>query len=227
MSKESKQLRLEEAQSIAKDLNLAYHPYNLTKLSSVNAFHVDDNMVYFYPPNDGMPTRPIEFYYNNKLVLTNRKAFSEIENLDSILLQMVKIYSHALDKKIVIDPYYFMLELSSRLAPNYRGKAKLVATEKAIMNPKLSTFNFDRANTYFINQFLDHFIGWNFGLSVNRNEKLKEELNKLNEKVIKMKLRESAGSGFEVFGTDTEAINGIQHYYLPTELPDIKKKTKE
>jgi hypothetical protein len=220
---------LDQVRDIAESLGLkfALHDLKKQKKENVNAFDISSNLVFFYPLNDGEPTCTFSFYENEKLVLDNRSEYSQISNLDEIIRQMVKLYNQALDSRIVLDPYYFMLELSNRVAPNYRGRAKLVATEKAIMNPKLSTFNFDRANTYFINQFLDHFIGWNFGLSVNRNEKLKEELNKLNEKVIKMKLRESAGLGFEVFGTDTEAINGIQHYYLPTELPDIKKKTKE
>ena len=79
----------------------------------------------------------------------------------------------------------------------------------------------------FINKFLDHFIGWNFGVSVNRNEKLKAELESLNEKVINMGLREYAGTGYEVYGIETEEHNGLQHFYLPTEKGQAIKHTKK
>jgi hypothetical protein len=140
---------------------------------------------------------------------------------------MVRIYDKALDKNIVIDPYYFMFELTDKVVKNYHGKAKLIVTEKAIRNQKLSQFNFDKANRYYINHFLDHFMGWNFGVSINRNEELKKELHQLNDKVIDMNLREFAGTGFEVYGTENEVTNGLQHYYLPTEKPNIKKLTTE
>ena len=82
------------------------------------------------------------------------------------------------------------------------------------------------ATKYFINHFLDHFIGWNFGVSVNRNEKLRNELESLNEKVIDKGIRKYAGAGFEVYGVDSEAYNGLQHYSLPIEKSVGKKENK-
>ena len=82
-----------------------------------------------------------------------------------------------------------MLELTDEPSKEYKGNVSLVITEKAIRNQKLNDQNFDEATKYFINHFLDHFIGWNFGLSVNRNEELKKELEELNEKVIDMGIR--------------------------------------
>ena len=217
---------LKQVKSIADFLNLKFNLYYLKKLNNedINAFEISKNLVYFYPLNDGMPTCGFEFYKNGKLVVDNDKEYSQISNLDEILLQMVRIFKQSLDNRIVLDPYYFMLELNDKPSKNYQGDASLVITEKAIRNQKLNDENFDEATKYFINHFLDHFIGWNFGVSVNRNETLKRELEELNEKVIDMGIREWAGSGFEVSGVEDEVEDGLQHYKLPTEKVNIKKK---
>ena len=219
---------LKKVQDIADKLNLKFEMHNLRKINKkyVNAYEIDDNLVYFYPLNDGMPTSSFEFYKNGKLIIDNGVEYSQISNLDDILLQMVRLFNYSLDNGIVLDAYYFMLELTDEICEDYHGCADLVVTEKAIRNQKLNEQNFDEANKYFINRFLDHFIGWNFGLSVNRCEVLKRELEELNNKVIDMGIREYAGSGFEVYGTDSVALNGLQHYTLPTTKTKVKKKIR-
>ena len=212
---------------IAKQLNVKYSLFRLNRIENeqANSFEIpDNNQICFYPLNDGMPTRGINFYKNGELIISNSKEFSQISNLDEIILKMIRIYSESLDSGIILDPYYFMLELTDDICKDYHGRADLVITEKTIRNNKLNNKNFDEANKYFINHFLDHFIGWNFGLSVNRNEIVKKELEKLNEKVINMGLREWAGSGYEVIGTAQEEHNGLQHYKLPTEKAKIMQK---
>ena len=58
-----------------------------------NNFIIDkNNMIFFYPVNDGYPRYLFKFYKNNKLVISNQKVFSEIINLDSIILQMIRIF---------------------------------------------------------------------------------------------------------------------------------------
>ena len=217
---------LEQVKSIADSLNLKFSFHDLKRLKKehVNTFEISNNLVYFYPLNDGMPTCGFEFYKNGELVIDNDKEYSQISNLDEILLQMVRIFNQSLDNRIVLDPYYFMLELTDEICENYHGNVNLVITEKTIRNQKLNEENFDEATKYFINHFLDHFIGWNFGLSVNRNEDLKRELEELNEKVIDMGIREWAGPGFEVYGVEDEVYNGLQHYKLPTKKEKVKKK---
>lgn len=213
---------------IANTLGLEFAMHNLRQLPTeggVNRYSMDDNnMVYLYPVNDGLPTCPFEFYKGSKLVMNNQKVYSEITNLDEIILQMVRIFDKALDEGIVLDPYYFMLRLDDEVQINYKGNATLIITEKAIRNQKLNKQNFDEAKKYFINKFLDRFIGWNFGVSINRNKILKSELIKLNIKVVDMGIREYAGTGFEVYGTESEAYNGLQHYYLPTDYNLNKKQ---
>ena len=220
------QSELEQVKSIADSLNLKFNLHDLKRLNKkhVNAFEISNNLVYFYPLNDGMPTCGFEFYKNGELVIDNDKEYSQISNLDEILLQMVRTFNQSLDNRIVLDPYYFMLELTDEPCKDYKGNVSLVITEKAIRNQKLNDKSFDEATKYFTNHFLDHFIGWNFGLSVNRNENLKRELEELNEKVIDMGIREWAGPGFEVYGTDDEVCDGLQHYKLPTEKVNVNKK---
>ena len=224
---EIQQQEFEQVKEIADSLNLKFNLYDLKKINkeNVNAFEISNNLVYFYPLNDGMSTCGFEFYKNGVLIIDNDKEYSQISNLDEIILQMVRIFNQSLDNRIVLDPYYFMLELTEEICENYHGNANLVITEKAIRNQKLNKKNFDEANKYFINLFLDHFIGWNFGLSVNRNEDLKRELEELNEKVIDMGIREWAGSGFDVYGGGDEAYDVLQHYKLPTKKGKVKEKT--
>ena len=217
---------LKQVKDIAESLNIKFNTYNLKKISkdNVNAFEISDNLVYLYPSNDGMPTCEFEFYQNGNLIIDNESEYSQITNLDDIILQMVRLYNQALDKKIVLDPYCFMLELTEKVEKDYHGNANLVITDMAIKNQKLNEENFNKANKYFINHFLDHFIGWNFGVSINRNELLKQELEELNERVIDMGLREFAGFGIRVYGDADTECNGLQHYKLATEKTNVKKK---
>ena len=177
-----------------------------------NIYDIKENIVYFLPINDGYPTCPFEFYNGKDVVISNKKVFSEIKNLDEILIKMTELFDVCLDSDIIIDPYGFMLELTDELEPDYKGNAKLVVRKGAIVNNSLKDGRFEDARKYFINRYLDHFIGWNFGLSVNRNEELKNKLEKLNDKVIEMGIREYAGAGFEVYGVCDIVTHGLQHY---------------
>lgn len=212
--------------NIAEELSLEFTLHNLKKVpfkNDANHYNISDNMIYFYPTNDGFPTCPFYFYNNGKLVIDNSINYLQITNLDEIILQMVIIFDKAFEVGIVLDPYYFMLRLDGDVKENYKGTAKLVITDKAIRNHKLNENNFESANKHYINEFLDHFIGWNFGVSINRNETLKNELENLNNKVIESGIREYAGTGFEVCGTDEIAYNGIQHYKLSTKKNHLRR----
>ena len=200
-----------------------YDNYLLPKayVSSDNAFFTYSGLIYFYPPNDGTAILPFSFYRDHDLVLRNTNDYSEIENLDEIILEMIRIFDKALDKKIAINPYSFMLKLEDELKQDYKGKATLVMTSRSI------TTSDYKSRKYFINRFLDHFIGWNFGVSVNRNENLKEALHKLNDKVIEKGLREDAGPGYGVYGSDTDVYKGLQHYTLPKSKENNYSKIKK
>lgn len=194
---------------IALHLDIPLCSYDLEKNDNSNSYNIN-NKIYFYPYNDGRINKIIKFYKDNELIIDNNTNYQEITNLDEILIQLVEIYNQALDNKIEIDPYSFMLELEDEIMTNYFGKAKLFITEKAISN--------NNDYKYFINVFLDHFMGWNFGVSINRNKELKEKIEELNNKAIDLGIREEVGPHYEVFGDQFEEFSGIQHYYLPIKI---------
>lgn len=216
---------LDKLKSIADSLGLRFELHDLKKIKEkyTNAFEISKNLIYFYPSNDGYATRELEFYKDGELVISNDREYSEISNLDEIILQMVRLYSYSLDNEIVLAPYSFMLELTDEIGKDYNGRAELVANDQAIKNLILTEQNFDEAKKYFINHFLDHFICWNFGLSVSRNETLRKELEELNDKVIDMGIREYAGNAmFELKG-DFETVNkGLLLYSLPAQKTKFK-----
>ena len=221
------QNELNQVKSIANILNLELNLYKLKKIKKeyTNAYEIsENNLIYFYPLNDGRSTFAFEFYKDGQLIIDNDREYSQISNLDDIILQMVRIYNKSLDYGIILDPYYFMLKLTDEPCANYHGNGSLVITEESIKNYILTEEEFNKAKKYYINHFLDHFIGWNFGVSVNRNEVLKKELEELNNKVIDNGIREYAGAGYEVYGNKSEAINGLQHFILPTNKPCVRKK---
>ena len=209
---------------LAKKLQLKYRNCTLKKKENkeYNSFEITDDLIYFYPPNDGAPTMPFYYYKDNKLILSNNQAYQEIKNLDEILLEMVKIYNYGIDNNIGFNPYRFMLELQKK-DEDYTYEAKLVITDAAIKNDDDSS-----TVAYQLNRFLDHFIGWNFGVSINRSRKLEDALLRLNHKAIENGLRENAGRGLNVMGIRDFSINGLQHYYLPTEyhIEKVKKRKK-
>lgn len=221
---------IKQVKEIAESLDLKFSFHNLKRIKNdyANSFEIsDDNLIYLYPLHDGMSTRAFGFYKKEKLIFNNIRDYSQISNLDDILLKIVKVFDEALDKRILLDPYYFMLELTDDIVEDYHGRANLVITEKAIRNQKLDNHNFDIASKYYINYFLDRFIGRNFGVPINRNKELKKELEKLNDKVIDMGIREWAGSGFEVYGVQYEENNGLKQYKLPTEKAKVKQKRRK
>lgn len=201
---------------------------NLKKAESKgrNSYQVKD-IIYFYPPNDSYPKYPYKFYQNGKLIIDNQTSFSQIINLDEILLKMVKLFDKALENDIVIDPYSFVLKLTDPIKKGYVGKAELLMMECAVKNGVLNEYTFEEAKSYFLNMFLDNFMGYNFGESINRNEELREELNRFNQKVIDLNLREE--SNIECIETDTEKEEypSIQHYHFPTKKEKVRKISKQ
>lgn len=168
------------------------------------------------PPNDGMPTCPIEWYgkFDGKteMIMDNHTSFKCITNLSEILLQMVRLYTKYIDENVFIASAGFAIKLEDEISPNYHGKASFVLTKDAIRNKKVRPKEIFEAKQYFVNDFLDHFIGWNFGVAVTSNPELEKELQEFNELVIKKGLREDAGPGFDVWTS-----NDVQHYNLKKE----------
>ena len=210
---ENLNLKLE---GIVRFLNMNFSFYDLEKKEERlrNVYKISNNLIYFYPFNDGFATCPFKFYKDDMLVIDNYGEFKQISNLDDILLQMVRLFDFALDHSIILDPFGFMLELTDEICEGYQGRARLVVTNAAIRNHELLSTEFYSVRNLLINRFLDRFIRWNFGKSVNRCEDLKRELLDLNEKVIDMGIREDDSKGIEIScgGFDDDAI---EYFILP------------
>lgn len=182
----------------------------------VNQFYVvNDRYILLHPPNDGMPTCPIEWYGKfdgeNKMIMDNQSSFKCITNLSDILLQMVRLYAKYLDEDVFIAFSGFAVKLEEEVCPDYIGKASLVLTADVIPNNKVKSEQVLDAKKFFINCFLDHFIGWNFGVAVKNNAQLEKELLELNNLVINKGLRQNAGPGFEVWCSED-----VQDYDMRT-----------
>lgn len=159
--------------------------------------------VLLYPPNDGRPTTPFKWYNGSgKFVLDNQSAFKCITNLSDIILDMIKLYTKYIDEDVFIASMGFAIKLEGEVVPGYNGRARLALTKDAVRNHKVKPEQKEEAKKYLINDFLDHYIGWNFGVVVKNNPELEKALLEFNELVISKGLREYAGPGLEVWQSD-------------------------
>ena len=207
------------AKDIADENGMEYIPsvtrekyYSNKKIA--NLFYAENGCyILLHPANDGMPTRPFEWYGvfdgEAKMLMDNQLSFKNITNISDILLQMVRLYSKYIDENVFIDPYGFAIKLEEEVRPDYVGKASLVMTKYTIQNKRVKPNQVVDAKKYYINSFLDHFIGWNFGVAVKNNPQLEKELLEFNKLVISKGLREDAGPGLGVWYT-----NDVQFYDL-------------
>lgn len=182
----------------------------------VNRYYAGEGKyILLHPANDGMPTCPFEWWgtFDGKpqMIMDNQSSFKGITNLSEIILQMVELYAKYIDEDMFIASAGFAIKLEDEVTPNYHGRATLVLTEDAIRNNKVKPDQTLDAKKYFVNDFLDHYIGWNFGVAVTSNPELEKALNQFNNLVIEKGLREAAGPGFEVWQSDD-----VKHYDLKT-----------
>ena len=211
------------AKQIAEENGVEYIPKAIdysfvTDIPRINkCFAAEGKYILLYPPNDGRPTCPIEWLTKigggDTKIIDNKKSYNSITNLSDILLQMVRLYMKYIDEDVFINPFSFAIKLEDEVCENYIGRASLVLTDDSIQNNKISPEDRRKRKKYFFNKFLDHYIGWNFGLAVENNSQLEKELNELNRLVISKGLRKHAGSGYEVFCTKY-----VKHYLMPTKI---------
>ncbi len=196
------------AEQIAKENHLDYIGNPISQKTNqsenfTNSYYAkEDKYILLYPPNDGMPTCPFKWYTSEKvLILNNQNAFKSITNLDDIIIQMIELYTKYIDSDVFIASYGFAIKLKDTIHSDYTGSATLTLTDDSIRNAKVDSSDILEAKKYFLNDFLDHYIGWNFGVIINKSEKLKKAINEFNTLVIQKGLREYAGTGFDVWTT--------------------------
>lgn len=209
------------ARQIALENGIEYIPsaekrkLRLKNSKHANRFYVhNDRYILLHPPNDGTPMYPFEwyvdFYGKPQMVLHNRSAFNCITNLSDILLHMVRLYDEYIDENVFISFTGFAIKLEDEIKPDYHGSASLVLTKDAVRNNMVKPFEIEEAKRYFINNFLDHYIGWNFGVAIANNPVLEKALLNFNNSVINRGLREYSETGFDVHSS-----KDVVHYNFP------------
>lgn len=180
----------------------------------------ENKYIKFYPYNDGYNYSPKKewfgmFYIDGDVsymkIMDTNKAFNCITNLKEILLQMIQLYWDSIEKDIYMDPYEFGLLLEDEPSSKYVGRARLVMTADTIKNKKIEIDEKEKAKVYYLNRFLDCFIGWNFGAIINEDVELQIRLKQLNELAILKGLRSYRGVGMKL-----EFNDYIQKYRLDT-----------
>lgn len=180
----------------------------------------ENKYIKFYPYNDGYNYSPKKEWFGRfctdgdvtySMIMDTKKAFNCITNLKEILIQMIQLYWDSVEKDIYMDPYEFGLLLEEEPSEGYVGRAKLVMTADTIKNKKIEIDEKEKAKAYYLNRFLDCFIGWNFGAIINEDVELQIRLKQLNELVILKGLRSYRGVGMKL-----EFNDYIQKYRLDT-----------
>lgn len=216
--KERKKIR--EAKKLAKYFGLTYisRVLDLEEKTHKNidfpnrCYMKKNRFLCFYPPNDGKHTHKANWYCtcNDHIVkvIDNQEAFANITNLNEILRQMVNIYIRYVDnEKVSINPFGFAISLEDEVTADYVGKAKLVVTADSVILADVKN------KVYCINEFLDRFMGFNFGIVISNDILLEDKLNHLNDLVIRRNIRDYHGEGYEVICTEK-----IKQYELRTGL---------
>lgn len=159
--------------------------------------------ILLYPANDPMRTCPFEWWgkFNGtrRMILNNQHSYNCISNLNEIIMQMIELYTKYIDENVLISSSDFALKLEDEVQPHYHGKASLVLTKNSIHNGRTAPEELLESKKYFINDFLDHYIGWNFGVVIKNNTELEKALIDFNNLVIEKGLREYLDIGVSVW----------------------------
>lgn len=222
-SKEEKKYRKLTSKEFADQNHTDYIPSvrgNIIEKNDVERIVAMENKyIEFYPFNDGSKyshkkewfgrfERNGEVYYAK--IMDTKKAFNSITNLKEILMQMIQLYFDNMAKDIFMDPYKFALMLEDEPKEGYCGRAKLIITANTLTNRAIEVDEKENAKKYFLNRFLDCFLGWNFGKIINDDVELQVRIKQLNDYAILKGMR----SSFQKYGTNLEFNEDIQQYKL-------------
>ena len=198
--KENRQQKSELSKAFATQNGLEYVE-DVVKYSIADAsipgqkFYAKENRyILLTPLNEGRYINRIlwygDFEYNRtKLILSNQDAFYTIKNLDSILLQIIKLYEKYLDEEWIISVEGLGIKLLDSIGQNYRGRAELFITENCILNDIVKPEKINDAKKYCISKFLYCFMGLNFGIVIKESSELEKALLQLEKKVTEKRLK--------------------------------------
>lgn len=174
-----------------------------------------NSIILWIPHNDGMPTCPFNFYNGDEVVLTNRFDFTELNNLPTLLHQVTDIMTEAYQAKTPVFSFdNFGLKLKDELIKDYSGESDLVYLKLGI-DPKALKER-EKATNYCTNQFLDRFMGWNYGDLIRQDSELEDKLITLTQQLLSESNRVSdKGMAFEVcYRTNDTKVNNFYNFEL-------------
>lgn len=135
--------------------------------------------------------------------ISTERSTTTLTNLEEVLVKLIKLYGKALEEEVVLNPYHIILQVNN-------NKADIVVTEESIKVPT-HTYSYVNEFRMYINLFLDFFMGFGFGKEIMSSKELREELERLNSRVIDKAFREYRGPKLNIYGNDKK----IYQYKLP------------
>lgn len=168
-----------------------------------NALLLGENgVVYMMPHNNGMPTCPFVWYNKNgkyQEIINNQEDFTQVQNLSEVLDKTADVMRESYERKQPVVPFSnFGIRLTDEIQLEYSGNGELVLITGNFLNPNAKAEP-EGASAYFANDFLDKFIGWNFGDVVKDKKELEAKLLDFNQRLIKDGTRaQEHPTGFEV-----------------------------
>ncbi|MFC1722748.1 hypothetical protein ACFL0V_01285 [Nanoarchaeota archaeon] len=162
----------------------------------------DPGIVFMMPHNNGMPACPFVWYRKNgeyTEIIHNQHDFTQVQDLPGILEGTADVMTESYGRKKPVDSFSnFGIRLTDEVQPDYAGRGKLVLIIGPFLSAKAKAEP-EAASIYFANEYLDKFVGWNFGDVVRVNQPLEEKLLGLNERLIADGVRPKRHpTGFEV-----------------------------
>jgi|GEM_PF-2951689 len=176
----------------------------------------NEPVVLLLPHNDGMPTCPFVWYRRTGMftkpaeIINNQTDFTQIANLAEILNKTADVMQESYDRKHPVAPFRnFGLLLADEVRPDYSGRGEFVFIDGYFIKRGADPV---KISQHCCNDYLDIFIGWNFGDVVRQNEGLEKKLNALCQQLIADKVRrEKHATGFEV--THRKSDTSIDNFY--------------
>lgn len=167
--------------------------------------------VLWLPHNDEVGTFPNNYYSQGQLIITNSNDFTEVKNISELLHQVTDTMVEGYESKVpIFSTENFGIKLVDKLTKNYSGNGELIYFMLNLDIRALSEAK--RATNFCTNQFLDVFMGWNYGDLIRSDSKLEEKLQSLNSKLLSDGNRNSEKmTGFHVTYRTTDTT--IDNHY--------------
>jgi hypothetical protein len=180
----------------------------------------DPPIVLMQPSNTGMPTCPFFWYSKDSgnyfPRLDNMKDFTNyITNLNEILSKTTEVVIDSYQRGFpVAIPCNFGMKLTGKqfVRSQYKGEGEFVFIEGDFFKPEVKENPLEFSKSI-ANDYLDRFIGWNFGDIVRSNPDLENRLLELSRMLIDSGDRsQERAMGFEVTLRDGDSNT---HYDFP------------